>query len=142
MYWSALGMMNNPWFRVTITKTDGYLKFEHPTQPGLIPGGWMERVKKNGGDLANGNWGAVLEGSENTAAMEAPKINLKKPGLDITISLERFKSHKTGPQSWFALEGEEGHRAFLSAAGLDVTEEFMAIRETPTLTKHNYFPAD
>ncbi|OAT04335.1 nitrate reductase [NADPH] [Blastomyces gilchristii SLH14081] len=139
MYWSVLGMMNNPWFRVTITKTDGYLRFEHPTQPALIPGGWMERVKKNGGDLANRNWGAVLEGSENIAAMEAPKINLKKPDLDITISLERFKSHKTGPEPWFALEGEVydgttflnehpgGAQSILSAAGLDVTGEFMAI---------------
>lgn len=45
MYWSVLGMMNNPWFRVTISKEGDYLRFEHPTQPALMPGGWMERVK-------------------------------------------------------------------------------------------------
>lgn len=49
MYWSVLGMMNNPWFRVTISKEGEFLRFEHPTQPALMPGGWMERVKKAGG---------------------------------------------------------------------------------------------
>ncbi|OAQ99488.1 hypothetical protein LLEC1_08026, partial [Akanthomyces lecanii] len=45
MYWSVLGMMNNPWFRVVVHKDQGSLRFEHPTQPALMPGGWMERVK-------------------------------------------------------------------------------------------------
>ncbi|PGH11121.1 hypothetical protein AJ79_05066 [Helicocarpus griseus UAMH5409] len=139
MYWSVLGMMNNPWFRVTITKKDGYLKFEHPTQPALIPGGWMERVKKNGGDLTNGNWGDAIAGEEKPVPVEAPKINMKKPDLKNTISLDEFKSHKTGPQPWFVLEGEvydgtpflEGHpggaQSIFSAAGTDATDEFMAI---------------
>ncbi|EEH06512.1 nitrate reductase [Histoplasma capsulatum G186AR] len=139
MYWSVLGMMNNPWFCVAITKQDGYLRFEHPTQPALIPGGWMERVKRNGGDLVNGNWGAMVEGCEKPAVMEGPKIDLKKPGLNITISLENFRRHQIGPQPWFALEGEVydgtaflnehpgGAQSILSAAGLDITEEFMAI---------------
>ena len=60
MYWSVLGMMNNPWFRVTITTENGRLKFEHPTHP-TKAGGWMERVKKAGGDLTNGFWGEALE---------------------------------------------------------------------------------
>lgn len=149
MYWSVLGMMNNPWFRVTITKKDGYLKFEHPTQPALIPGGWMERVKKNGGDLTNGNWGDMLEGGEKPAVVEAPKINMKKFGLKNPISLENFKTHKTGPQPWFVLEGEVydgtafldehpgGAQSILSAAGTDATEEFMAIREFPIFIEHN-----
>lgn len=33
MYWSVLGMMNNPWFRVTITREGNELRFEHPTHP-------------------------------------------------------------------------------------------------------------
>merc|ERR1712169_130050 len=61
MYWSVLGMMNNPWYRVTITLEGDYLRFEHPTQPALMPGGWMERVKKAGGNLANGFWGEKLD---------------------------------------------------------------------------------
>ncbi|PGH32650.1 nitrate reductase (NADPH) [[Emmonsia] crescens] len=151
MYWSVLGMMNNPWFRVTITKKDGYLKFEHPTQPALIPGGWMERVKKNGGDLTNGNWGDMLEGGEKPAVVEAPKINMKKFGLKNPISLENFKTHKTGPQPWFVLEGEVydgtafldehpgGAQSILSAAGTDATEEFMAIHsETAKAMMSNY----
>ncbi len=51
MYWSVLGMMNNPWYRVVIHREGHHLRFEHPTQPALMPGGWMERVKKAGGNL-------------------------------------------------------------------------------------------
>ena len=67
MYWSVLGMMNNPWYRVTISLENDYLRFEHPTQPALKPGGWMERVKKAGGNLANGFWGEKIEGEEPSA---------------------------------------------------------------------------
>ncbi|OJD15870.1 hypothetical protein AJ78_03923 [Emergomyces pasteurianus Ep9510] len=149
MYWSVLGMMNNPWFRVTITKNDGYLKFDHPTQPASIPGGWMERVKKNGGDLTNGNWGDMLACRENPSVVKAPEINMKKGDLKNTISLERFKDHKAGPQYWFALGGEVydgtaflddhpgGAQSIISAAGTDAAEEFMAIRELPNLIDHN-----
>ncbi|OAX81760.1 hypothetical protein ACJ72_03896 [Emergomyces africanus] len=138
MYWSVLGMMNNPWFRVTVIKKDGYLKFDHPTQPGLIPGGWMQ-VKRNGGDLTNGSWGDMLQGSRKPTAVETPEINMKKVGLTNTISLERFKNHRTGSEYWFALEGEiydgtaflddhpGGAQSIISAAGTDSTEEFMAI---------------
>ncbi|KAK2801962.1 hypothetical protein FQN50_007518 [Emmonsiellopsis sp. PD_5] len=140
MYWSVLGMMNNPWFRVTITKEHGFLKFEHPTQPALMPGGWMERVKKNGGDLTNGNWGEVPDGQKNPIApIVAPKINMKKPGLKNIITIEEFKRHKDGTNPWFIIEGEvydgtaflEGHpggaQSIISAAATDATEEFMAI---------------
>ncbi|CAG8477630.1 9926_t:CDS:2 [Ambispora leptoticha] len=45
--WNVMGMMNNCYFRVKIhTVMEGKefaLKFEHPTQPGNTPGGWMFR---------------------------------------------------------------------------------------------------
>ncbi|PGG95841.1 hypothetical protein AJ80_09903 [Polytolypa hystricis UAMH7299] len=140
MYWSVLGMMNNPWFRVAIIKKDDVLKFEHPTQPALMPGGWMERVKKAGGDLQNGNWGEAVEGEENpTPAKEVPQIVMTNPNVKRTITLDEFKSHKAADEPWFVVEGEvydgtpflEGHpggaQSIISAAATDATEEFMAI---------------
>lgn len=48
--WNVMGMLNNPIFRVKIHRTYArgvvsQLTFEHPTQPGKLPGGWMETEK-------------------------------------------------------------------------------------------------
>lgn len=140
MYWSVLGMMNNPWFRVTITKENGVLKFEHPTHP-TMPGGWMERVKKSGGNLLNGNWGERQEGEEPVAPEPVKEINMKKDGLKREINLEEFKSQSSDQKPLFIVNGEvydgsaflEGHpggaQSIISSAGLDVSEDFLAIRK-------------
>lgn len=141
MYWSVLGMMNNPWFRVTITLEGDYLRFEHPTQPALMPGGWMERVKKAGGNLANGFWGEKLEGEDKQVPeTEQPKeISMVKEGLKNPITIDELRKHDGEKQPWFVVNGEvydgtaflDGHpggaQSIISAAGLDSTEEFMAI---------------
>lgn len=141
MYWSVLGMMNNPWFRVTIDVQGDTMRFEHPTQPALMPGGWMERVKKAGGNLANGFWGEKLEGEEqNAAEVEKPKeICMTKEGLKVPITIDELRKHDKEESPWFVLNGEvydgtkflEGHpggaQSIVSAAGVDATEEFMAI---------------
>jgi len=139
MYWSVLGMMNNPWFRVTVTRVNGVLKFEHPTQPALIPGGWMERVKNNGGDLQNGDWGERSEGAKQIKPQEPLKTNMKKLGLNKTISIDEFRGQKSETQPWFAVEGEVydgthfledhpgGAHSIIAAAGKDATDEFLAI---------------
>lgn len=142
MYWSVLGMMNNPWFRVTITKENGILKFEHPTDPAKA-GGWMERVKKAGGDLLNGNWGERNQGEEPTEPKPVQEINMKKEGLNREVNLQEFKSHTSKGEPWFIVNREvydgkgflEGHpggaQSIISSAGLDVSEEFLAIRKFP-----------
>ncbi|KAL1883446.1 hypothetical protein Plec18167_002450 [Paecilomyces lecythidis] len=139
MYWSVLGMMNNPWFRVVILKEDGVLKFEHPTHPTLSIPGWMERVKKEGGDLTNGNWGERLDGEPPKEPELVQEINMKKEGVDRIISLEELKSHTTAEAPWFVVNGEvydgnkflEGHpggaQSIISAAATDASEEFLAI---------------
>ncbi|EEA25715.1 hypothetical protein TMatcc_006054 [Talaromyces marneffei ATCC 18224] len=141
MYWSVLGMMNNPWFRVAIIKDGDTIKFEHPTQPALMPGGWMERVKKAGGDLTNGHWGEVMNNEEAEANNQKPveEINMKKEGLDRKVDLAEFKAHVSPEEPWFVVNGEvydgtkflEGHpggaQSIVSAAGMDVSEEFLAI---------------
>lgn len=140
MYWSVLGMMNNPWFRVAITKEDGILRFEHPTLP-VGPGGWMERVKKAGGDLTNGYWGDKVDGEETVEPQPVEEINMKKKGLNRVINIEELRKHNTTEEPWFVVNGEvydgtkflEGHpggaQSIISVAGMDASEEFLAIRK-------------
>ncbi|KAL3480296.1 hypothetical protein BJX99DRAFT_27108 [Aspergillus californicus] len=138
MYWSVLGMMNNPWFRVLITKENGKLLFEHPTDP-TGPGGWMENIKKAGGDLANGNWGERQEGEEPHEPEPVQEVNMKKEGVNRVINLEEFKNNSSEKNPWFIVKGEvydgtaflDGHpggaQSIISAAGTDATEEFLEI---------------
>ncbi|KAL8964490.1 MAG: hypothetical protein Q9183_004413, partial [Haloplaca sp. 2 TL-2023] len=141
MYWSVLGMMNNPWFRVTISQEGDFLRFEHPTQPALMPGGWMERVKKAGGNLANGYWGEKLgdEQGEETVPEVAKEVSLKKEGLDRTITIDELRKHDSEEDPWFVVNGEVysgtsfmkehpgGAQSIISAAGMDSSDEFLAI---------------
>lgn len=136
-------MMNNPWFRIVIHKEDNTLRFEHPTQPALMPGGWMERVKKVGGNLTNGYWGEKIGGEEpeHAAIEEAKEIKMTKDGVDKIIEIDELRKHDKAENPWFVVNGEvydgtaflEGHpggaQSIISAAGLDATDEFMAIRE-------------
>jgi len=143
LYWSVLGMMNNPWFRIAITKEAGFLKFEHPTQPALMPGGWMERVKKAGGNLTNGYWGDRLGADEGEAQAEEEAKVVKMTGDDVQrmITIDELRKHDSKEDPWFVVNGEvyegtkflEGHpggaQSIISAAGLDSSDEFMAIRK-------------
>lgn len=147
MYWSVLGMMNNPWYRVVVHReADGDLRFEHPTQPALIPGGWMERVKKEGGDLQNGFWGerkAGDDGERKTVVEVVKDIVMTRADVKRDIGIEELKAHEGETEPWFVLDGEvydgtpflEGHpggaASIVGAAGIDVSEEFMAIRKCP-----------
>jgi len=143
MYWSVLGMMNNPWFRVVIHKEGHRLRFEHPTQPALMPGGWMERVKRSGGNLMNGYWGEQLTGQvEIVEPVEAQKETcMVNDKVNRIISLGELKGHEREIEPWFVVNGEvydgtrylEGHpggpTSITGAAGQDVSEEFLAIRK-------------
>lgn len=145
MYWSVLGMMNNPWYRIAIHKEHNMLRFEHPTQPALIPGGWMERVKKAGGNLTNGHWGEKIDGEEPeiAAVEEVKEIKMTKDGIDRVIDIKELKAHDKPEEPWFVVNGQvydgtaflEGHpggaQSIISAAGLDASDEFMAIRKSP-----------
>lgn len=143
MYWSVLGMMNNPWYRITISREGDYLRFEHPTQPALMPGGWMERVKKAGGNLANGYWGEQIggEAAPEPVTEAAAEIPMTREGLKNVISVDEVRKHDKETEPWFVVNGEVydgtpflekhpgGAQSIISAAGLDSTDEFMAIRK-------------
>lgn len=140
MYWSVLGMMNNPWYRVVIHKEGDALRFEHPTQPALMAGGWMERVKKEGGNIANGFWGEKMSGEEE-AVVEAPvkEICMVNKEVSRDITLDELREHDGDAQPWFVVNGQvydgtkflEGHpggaASIIGAAGQNVSEEFMTI---------------
>jgi nitrate reductase (NAD(P)H) len=143
MYWSVLGMMNNPWYRVVIHKEGDHLRFEHPTQPALMPGGWMERVKKAGGNLTNGFWGEKVSGEEETVVEQEAEKEICMVNKDVKreITIDELRKHDGEDQPWFVLNGQvydgtdflEGHpggaASIFGAAGQDVTEEFMTIRK-------------
>lgn len=143
MYWSVLGMMNNPWYRVTIAKEGDYLRFEHPTQPALMPGGWMERVKKSGGNLTNGYWGEQIggENAEEPVTEASQEVKMTRDDVKREITIDDLRKHDNEAEPWFVVNGEVfdgtafmkdhpgGASSIISAAGLDSTDEFMAIRK-------------
>lgn len=144
MYWSVLGMMNNPWFRVVIHKEGDSLRFEHPTQPALIPGGWMERVKKAGGNLTNGFWGEKTHNDEVEPPKEPEReICMTDPKVTRIITLDELKEHSGEVEPWFVVNGHVydgtpyledhpgGAASIFGAAGQDATEEFVTIRKCP-----------
>ena len=142
MYWSVLGMMNNPWFRIVITNdpSTSSLRFEHPTQPALMPGGWMERVKAGGGDLANGFWGEHTGSVKPTETIIVEDVVMTNPtALTREVTLADFRLHEEAAHPWFVMQGQVydgtsflkehpgGAQSIISAAAQDSTDEFMAI---------------
>lgn len=147
MYWSVLGMMNNCWFRVVIHKEGDSLRFEHPTQPALRPGGWMQRIKKAGGNLMDGYWGESSSlGPTHGADVPEPKpqVGLVNPAIDNKITIGELRQHNGEDQPWFVVNGEVydgtpfldehpgGPISIFGAAGQDASEEFLAIRTYTT----------
>lgn len=145
-YWSVLGMMHNSWFRIAIRKEEGgqILRFEHPTQPALQKGGWMERVNNEGGDLLDSNWGERTDKSESTgpAVKQRKKdiVVLKNDSVTRIIDIDELRKHDKSDEPWFVVDGEVydgtgflkehpgGVTSITAAAGLDATDEFMGIR--------------
>ncbi len=152
MYWSVLGMMNNPWFRVCIKREGDSLRFEHPTQPALIPGGWMERVKNAGGNLTNGRWGEQMTGepeADPASAKPVEEVKMTSSKIDRIISLEELSAHENEATPWFVVNGEVydgtpflkdhpgGATSIIAAAGRDSTDEFVAIRKLHNLLRRS-----
>jgi nitrate reductase (NAD(P)H) len=152
MYWSVLGMMNNPWYRVTVAIEKDEIRFEHPTQPALLPGGWMERTKKAGGNLMNGMWGERKEGEaeQPVQAGEVKEIKMTNDNVNCEISIDELRKHDNEKEPWFVVNNEVydgtaflsehpgGAQSIISAAGLDSTDEFMAIRKTCIPKRYRY----
>ena len=141
MYWSVLGMMQNSWFRVVILKEAGMLRFEHPTQLAPQTGGWMERIKAEGGDLLDGNWGEKFAGGRKTVALvEVTETKMTNDAVKRTIGIEELIAHRH--RSWFVVQNQVydgaaymesnvhpgGEQSVVLSSGLDVTEDFLSVR--------------
>lgn len=138
-------MMNNPWFRVAIIREGDSLQFEHPTQPALIPGGWMERVKKASGDLTNGFWGEQIgdQAVQQVVKEVVPEVKMTNDDVKREITIEELRAHESETEPWFVVNGDvydgagflEGHpggaSSIINSAAQDVTDEFMTIRMPP-----------
>mmetsp|Transcript_29837 Transcript_29837/g.43981 ORF Transcript_29837/g.43981 Transcript_29837/m.43981 type:complete len:932 (+) Transcript_29837:87-2882(+) len=119
--WNVMGMMNNCTFKVRIhdaSEGNGLsLKFEHPTQPGVLPGGWM--VPK----------------VEVQAAVQVEKKVEAKAGVKY-FTEEEVAKHTERDDAWFIYDGKVydatpfmddhpgGADSILLTAGEDATEEF------------------
>ncbi|EPQ53162.1 nitrate reductase [Gloeophyllum trabeum ATCC 11539] len=143
MYWTALGMMNNWWFRVAVSRTvvDGEIQllFEHPTLAGTASGGWMERMKAEGKDIGKPSWGdkhtAVTSGGSFALTEE---IAMTNPKVKRDVTLEELRRQDRA-KPWFVVKGEVydgtpflkehpgGADSILLVAGEDATDDFMAI---------------
>ncbi|KAN0084049.1 hypothetical protein V8E55_007553 [Tylopilus felleus] len=151
MYWHALGMMNNWWFRVAVHKTENddqvVLHFEHPTLAGSASGGWMERMKTSGYDITKPVFGKNT--SEEKSADVKPKteeIPLTKPGVTRKITQEELKKQDR-EHPWFVVNGEVydgtpflnehpgGGDSIILVAGEDASEDFFAIHSAEGKTK-------
>ncbi|GAA5870778.1 hypothetical protein JCM3774_001675 [Rhodotorula dairenensis] len=148
MYWNPTGMMNNWWFRVAIHASIDVtgaeiLTFEHPTMPGLQPGGWMERIKENGQDPANPSF-LVPDSATEAAAVRGSSAKpaalvMTKPGVDRQITMDEVRAHNQPLEPWFVVHGQVydgtgflkahpgGAESITLVAGEDATEDFMAI---------------
>ncbi|CAM9091374.1 unnamed protein product, partial [Chrysoparadoxa australica] len=119
--WNLLGMMNNCWFRCKVhpIRTENgqlALKFEHPTQPGPQPGGWM--VKDEGPVVA--------------PAKVPPKSGKK-------YTLKEVSRHDGEDDCWIVVEDKVydvtsflddhpgGSESITISAGEDATDEFNAL---------------
>ncbi|KAH7886818.1 hypothetical protein F5I97DRAFT_1058506 [Phlebopus sp. FC_14] len=153
MYWHALGMMNNWWFRVAVHKSVEedkiVLQFEHPTLAGTASGGWMERMKNVGQDITKPSFGERFTASITNATPRAPQaqqITLTKPGVTRKITSDELK-RQDREHPWFVVNGEVydgtgflnehpgGGDSILLVAGEDASEDFMAIHSPEGRTK-------
>jgi len=155
MYWHALGMMNNWWFRVAVNKTEDddkvVLHFEHPAVVGTASKGWMERMQASGHDITKPIFGKNT--SEQKSPETQPKIAdvpLTKPGVTRKITSEELKKQDR-EQPWFVINGEVydgtpflnehpgGGDSIILVAGEDASEDFFAIHSAEGKAKLSQF---
>ncbi|CAB4392018.1 unnamed protein product [Rhizophagus irregularis] len=127
--WNLTGMMNNCHFKVKIsTVTNGKdvaLRFEHPTQAGSNPGGWMVKQEQ--------------PASETNDTIKKPPvltINNTSKGL---FTMKQVEKHNSEEDCWIVIEKKVydctkflndhpgGVDSILINTGMDCTEEFNAI---------------
>ncbi|PWN37679.1 nitrate reductase [Meira miltonrushii] len=147
MYWNAMSMMNNWWFRVAINaKSDQLRSFEHPTLAGNVSGGWMQRLNEEGRSSRY----PIFEKDSQAEVEEArPVAKPQKVDQDAVmrdankiatiVTAEQLKEHANETNPWFVVNGHVfdgteflakhpgGADSITLVAGEDASEDFMAI---------------
>eukprot|EP00611_Tribonema_gayanum_P025862 TRINITY_DN6004_c0_g2_i3.p2 TRINITY_DN6004_c0_g2~~TRINITY_DN6004_c0_g2_i3.p2 ORF type:complete len:863 (-),score=363.94 TRINITY_DN6004_c0_g2_i3:318-2906(-) len=130
--WNVLGMMNNSHFRARIHPARDAanhlgLRFEHPTQPGPQPGGWMVKSED------------PAPAAVKAAAPVKKVVEGKAVGPITEVELAR---HDSEADCWIAVEGRVydvtaflhdhpgGGDSITLSAGQDATDEFNALHST------------
>ena len=137
--WNLMGMGNNQTFRVKVhtdktSSGEHVFRFEHPTQPGQLTGGWMTTIA---GKPNAAGFGKLLEvqGQVQEAAPAAAPKDVK--GKKYTLS--EIAKHNTEEDVWIIVNNRVydcteylelhpgGVESITINAGADATEDFEAI---------------
>jgi nitrate reductase (NAD(P)H) len=151
--WNLMGMGNNQVFRIKVHldkttdpasgKTKHGFRFEHPTQPGQLEGGWMTRLSDK---PDSAGFGRLLEQGQVTetasAAVPPPPTAAAQDVKSKLISMAEVRSHNREEDVWIVVKGKVydcteyldlhpgGADSILINAGEDATDDFVAIHST------------
>ena len=138
MYWNAMSMMNSWWFRVAVHKEDAGLRLEYPTLPGTAQGGWMQRMSNAGISPQHPDFGAdKMENEGAHPIIESDVDHIIDLPTTAPVTVAELKAHVDS--SWFVVHGHVfdgskflddhpgGGQSIRLVAGIDATEDFMAI---------------
>ncbi|CAO2202192.1 unnamed protein product [Urochloa humidicola] len=146
LIWNLMGMMTNCWFKVKVNvcrpnKGEVALMFEHPTQPGNEPGGWMARQKHpNAPDAAAAAAAPGLKRATPEPVTSSTNDDAKK------FTMSEVRKHASRESAWIVVHGHVydctaylndhpgGADSILLNAGTDCTEEFDAIHSDKART--------
>jgi nitrate reductase (NAD(P)H) len=148
--WNLMGMGNNQVFRIKVhlNKSDGGrhgFRFEHPTQPGQLEGGWMTKLSEK---PDSAGFGRLLEQGQATAAEVATVAAAPPPSSSTEVKKSKFismaevRKHNREDDVWIVVKGKVydcteyldlhpgGADSILINAGEDSTDDFVAIHST------------
>mmetsp|Transcript_218 Transcript_218/g.337 ORF Transcript_218/g.337 Transcript_218/m.337 type:complete len:894 (+) Transcript_218:112-2793(+) len=142
--WNLMGMGNNHTYRVKFhaepNSAGGFcLRFEHPTQAGQLPGGWM--TVPSGKPISAGFGKLADYGGEMSAAAPVPAVPATKDVMK-KYTLQEVEKHNTEHDCWIIVKNRVydctqylelhpgGVDSIMINAGMDATEDFVAIHST------------
>jgi nitrate reductase (NAD(P)H) len=140
--WNLMGMGNNQVFRLKVhmdknARGEHVFRFEQPTQPGQLTGGWMTKLA---GKPVSAGFGKLLEiQADAEAAAPPPPAKGDKDGPTKIYTLDEIKKHNTEEDVWIVVNNRvydcteylELHPGGIDSitinAGADASEDFVAI---------------